>query len=58
MGLQPKTVSVRAGINNALDKAPPAIAAGLLVEFGNGNTYPGVYDPLGRMLFAGLTVEF
>jgi iron complex outermembrane receptor protein len=50
--------SFRAGVNNVLDKSPPAIAAGLLVEFGNGNTYPGVYDPLGRMFFAGLRAEF
>ena len=50
--------SFRAGVNNVMDKSPPAIAAGLLVEFGNGNTYPGVYDPLGRMFFAGLSAEF
>jgi outer membrane receptor protein involved in Fe transport len=50
--------SFRAGVNNVMDKSPPAIAAGLLVEFGNGNTYPGVYDPLGRMFFAGVSAEF
>jgi iron complex outermembrane receptor protein len=51
-------MSFRAGVNNVLDKSPPAIASGLLVEFGNGNTYPGVYDPLGRMFFAGLRAQF
>lgn len=51
-------VTMRAGINNIFDKAPPAIAAGLLSSFGNGNTYPGVYDPLGMNLFVGLTVDF
>jgi len=48
-------LELRAGINNVFDKDPPVIAAGLLSSFGNGNTYPGVYDPMGRVLFAGLT---
>ena len=26
--------------------------------FGNGNTFPQVYDALGRYLFAGVTVDF
>ena len=26
--------------------------------FGNGNTYPGTYDSLGRMIFVGLTADF
>jgi outer membrane receptor protein involved in Fe transport len=45
-------------MNNAFDKDPPVIAAGLLSSFGNGNTYPGVYDPMGRTLFVGLTMDF
>jgi iron complex outermembrane recepter protein len=48
----------RLGVNNLLDKDPPAIAAGLLAAFGNGNTYPGVYDPLGRTVFFGTTIKF
>jgi iron complex outermembrane receptor protein len=48
-------LELRAGINNVFDKDPPVIAAGLLSSFGNGNTYPGVYDPMGRVLFAGVT---
>ena len=24
----------------------------------NGNTYPGIYDPLGQYLFAGVTFQF
>jgi iron complex outermembrane receptor protein len=51
-------LSLRAGMNNAFDKDPPVIAAGLLSSFGNGNTYPGVYDPMGRTLFVGLTMDF
>lgn len=49
---------IRVGINNILDKAPPAIDAGLLVENGNGNTYPGTYDPLGRTIFIALSAAF
>ena len=26
--------------------------------FGNGNTYPGVYDALGRTIFFGTTLKF
>jgi len=48
----------RAGVNNLLDKDPPAIAAGILSAFGNGNTYPGIYDPLGRTIFFGTTINF
>ncbi len=53
-----KEVSFRAGVNNLLDKSPPAIAAGLLSSFGNGNTYPGIYDVAGRSFFIGATAEF
>jgi iron complex outermembrane receptor protein len=53
-----ESVELRAGINNVFDKSPPVIAAGLLSSFGNGNTYPGVYDPMGRMLFVGTTISF
>lgn len=53
-----KNFTLRAGINNLFDKDPPAIVQGLLASFGNGNIYPGVYDPLGRMVFVGLTAKF
>ena len=46
------------GINNIFDKSPPAIDQGLLSSFGNGNTYPGVYDPMGRMFFMNLTAKY
>ncbi len=51
-------LQLRAGVNNLFDKDPPVIAAGILSSFGNGNTYPGVYDVLGRTLFVGATVNF
>lgn len=53
-----KRLTLRAGVNNMLDKDPPALSAGLLQLFGNGNTYPGVYDALGRTIFVGATVNF
>lgn len=53
-----ENVTFRAGVNNLLDKDPPAIAQGLLYSFGNGNTYPGVYDVAGRTFFIGLNAEF
>lgn len=53
-----KQLQLRAGVNNLFDKDPPAIAAGILTKFGNGNTYPGVYDALGRVIFVGATVNF
>jgi len=48
----------RAGVNNVFDKDPPIIAQGLLTSFGNGNTYPGLYDAVGRTVFIGLAAEF
>lgn len=54
----PKGLVLRAGVNNLMDKAPPAIMGGLLVENGNGNTFPSVYDPLGRMFFIGISAAF
>jgi iron complex outermembrane recepter protein len=49
------TASVRLGINNVLDDDPPLNA--FVGTRGNGNTYPQVFDSLGRFIFAGLTVK-
>lgn len=53
-------VEARFGINNLLDKNPPLSAnvgsAG--GSFGNGNTFPQVYDSLGRFIFLGTTLTF
>jgi iron complex outermembrane recepter protein len=51
-------VTFRLGINNLLDKDPPAVAQGLLSSFGNGNTYPGTYDVAGRTFFIGINAAF
>lgn len=56
----------RLGVQNLLDKDPPlagtnasgAYGARAAPPFGNGNTFPQVYDSLGRYLFAGFTVDF
>lgn len=51
-------IVLRMGVNNLFDKDPPAIGQGLLAVFGNGNTYPGVYDVLGRSFFFGVNASF
>jgi outer membrane receptor protein involved in Fe transport len=47
---------VRLGINNVLDEDPSINAS--VGTTGNGNTYPQVYDALGRYIFGGVTVKF
>ncbi|MBP9593531.1 MAG: TonB-dependent receptor, partial [Steroidobacteraceae bacterium] len=49
--------SVRLGINNVLDDDPP-LSSQVGTGAGNGNTYPQVYDALGRYVFMGLTAKF
>ena len=48
--------NLRLGINNVLDEDPSITTS--VGTTGNGNTYPQVYDALGRYLFAGATVKF
>ena len=54
-----KQLNVRVGVNNLLDKDPPLIglayAPGVLL---NGNTFPQVYDTMGRYIFLNLTMDF
>jgi iron complex outermembrane receptor protein len=47
---------VRLGINNVLDNDPQLNAS--VGNTGNGNTFPQVYDALGRFIFGGVTVKF
>jgi outer membrane receptor protein involved in Fe transport len=53
---------LRAGVNNVADTRPPLLDSNSFgisaPPFGNGNTYPQVYDPLGRTFFLGLTADF
>ena len=54
-----KYLKVTGGVRNIFDRDPP-VAGGEVIPagFGNGNTYPQVYDSLGRYMFAGVTVDF
>jgi iron complex outermembrane receptor protein len=50
----------RIGVNNVFDKQPPlvgSVTGGNSIYF-NGNTYPTVYDALGRFAFVGVTADF
>ncbi len=53
-------VTFRAGVNNVADREPPLVGSATAGSnaFANGNTYPQVYDPLGRYVFVGATVDF
>jgi len=53
------TVTLRAGVNNVFDKDPPLTSTAYFSSaLENGNTFPGVYDALGRFLFANVTIQF
>ena len=51
-----KTITVRANIANLFDKDPPIRTNG--AGFVNGNTYPVVYDAMGRRIGLSLTATF
>ena len=55
-------LSLDVGCNNVLDKDPPIVDSGAFVgageTAGNGNTFNGVYDALGRTLFVTLKADF
>ena len=50
------TVTLRAGVNNVLDNDPQLSYS--VGTTGNGNTYPQLYDALGRYFFFGVTANF
>ncbi len=47
---------LRVGVNNVFDKEPP-LSADVGTGTGNGNTFPGTYDALGRYWFMGVSVR-
>ena len=51
------TMTLRVGVNNIFDRDPPLISQTSLGG-GNGNTYPGTYDYLGRNVFINLSADF
>jgi len=62
-----KTVRMTLGVNNIADKIPPIVTGGdCSTSSGgfnagancNGNTFPGVYDAMGRYLFANISAQF
>jgi len=55
-----ENVELRAGITILFNKEPPLSSdvGGAGGSFGAGNTFPGVYDALGRFLFFGTTITF
>jgi outer membrane receptor protein involved in Fe transport len=52
-----KKISLTAGINNLLDKDPP-LTSKYGTGAGNGNTFPSMYDAMGRKIFLSLTAKF
>jgi len=49
----------RVGAQNVLDNDPPVIGGPTLPPVvGNGNTFPQVYDALGRYLYANVVIDF
>jgi iron complex outermembrane receptor protein len=52
-----KMFTFSAGINNLFDRDPP-VSGVVAATLGNGNTYPQVYDALGRKIFMNLTAKF
>jgi len=52
-----KFFTFRAGVNNLFDRDPP-VSGIVAATLGNGNTYPQVYDSLGRKIFMNLTAKF
>ena len=55
-----KGVELRLGVNNLFDRQPPLIVSNTTAGDGpfNANTYPEWYDPLGRFIFASVTLDF
>ena len=52
-------ITLRVGVNNVFDKDPPVIGStNLPSTAGNGNTFPQVYDALGRFIFGQVIAQF
>jgi iron complex outermembrane recepter protein len=52
-----KMFTLAGGINNLFDRDPP-LTSKFGTGQGNGNTFPSMYDSLGRKLFLNLTAKF
>jgi len=53
-------VELHAGVNNVFDKDPPILDGSYIAAppFGNGNTFPQVYDSMGRFIFVGASIKY
>jgi outer membrane receptor protein involved in Fe transport len=51
-------LNFRVGVNNVFDKDPPLTGTNCIATFCNGNTFPQIYDALGRFVFVGLSADF
>jgi outer membrane receptor protein involved in Fe transport len=52
-----KNFTLRGGVNNVFDRDPPLVSQ-QSPPYGNGNTYPQVYDTLGRNFFVNAQAKF
>ncbi len=52
-----KKITLSGGINNLFDRDPP-ITSKYGTGSGNGNTFPSMYDAMGRKLFLNLSAKF
>jgi iron complex outermembrane receptor protein len=59
-----KNIRLQIGVNNIMDKDPPIVVNGDCSTSSpggancNGNTFPGVYDAMGRYIFMEVTAKF
>ena len=53
-----RTVTLRLGVDNLLDKDPLVVGYNPRVNNANGATAPGYYDILGRRYYAGVKLDF
>ena len=54
-----KKFTLRMGVQNMLDTDPPVVGGSAgSAGTNSGNTFPQVYDPLGRTYFAGVSAKF
>jgi iron complex outermembrane recepter protein len=52
---------MRFGVRNIADRDPPIVDnfnLGINADLGAGNTFPALYDTLGRTVFLGVSVKF
>jgi len=59
MEVGPSALTMRLGINNITDEEPPLVSQATCTStLCSGNTFPQVYDTLGRTIFLNVTADF